>query len=306
MQDIPVITVEEETIAEAYETALIKLYNNGCRFKTQYDKPEDPESIDATMNITVRRPLKDPMIHKEFPGGIADLREYVMELQGAKNHWVKNLNDPKDTRWLYTYNKRLTEYGSWREKEDIIDADENIIGYREVDKGYKINQIAYCIDKLIEQPFTRQAQAIIWNPMLDLNAHDSPCAQSLWLRMAEENGEYWLNTNIRIRSNDAYCAFLFNIFGFTIFIKENIADVIAEKTGKKVNLARLNWQADSWHIYGKDIAQAKARLFDRVNITFFGNRVYNFYDPDIQEIYNEATPKIEEKIRIETEKMKAK
>lgn len=726
MKNIPVLTVEAETIAEAYEKALIKLYNEGCRFKTQYDKPEDPESIDATMNITVLNPLKDPMIHKAFPGGIEDLREYVMELEGAKNHWCKNINDPDDTRWEYTYNQRFTQYGSWKEKEDILDRDEEAVGYKEVDRGFKIDQVSACIEKLIKQPFTRQAQIITWMPNLDLDIFDPPCflagtkiltpkgsisveklkngdavysfdistrglvidkvsnffkknsrsikiktdvgellaseeqlilikngnkeewmeakrlgeakkrdgverqplvfypssttaseisdmmlvgfmhgdgwlgggfnhsrkrpikrwdvsfsihpdandawcleyikkhtdnkiqnntrfvvsdvvdsgglskkivvgnkmlwqrleklgcpvgskigqkiklsansmtiqdgkdfltgiysaegciyfdkhknnrpsiqlgmawldcvifisklldkigirhvycespagvykiyiddykmvkkaldsfdfrmdsrkqakflklkaminvserqvakrhenvlnarkykrqgktnkwvsekvenfhvrwnkaeykpsfrwidfdceiencgvwlpvrsvesigkndvydfevkhydhaivangmvahncLQNLWFRMSEENGEYWLNTNIRFRSNDAWGAFFMNLFGLTLFIKEKIADVISERTGKKVNLGRINWQADSWHIYGKDIAQAKARLFERIPSTSFDDRVYNFNDDMIREIYNEATPVIEEKIRVETEKM---
>ncbi len=38
-----------------------------------------------------------------------------MELQGAKDHWVKNMNDPADTRWEYTYHGRLAAYGTWRE-----------------------------------------------------------------------------------------------------------------------------------------------------------------------------------------------
>ncbi|MBD3243562.1 MAG: hypothetical protein GF331_23435, partial [Chitinivibrionales bacterium] len=102
-QNIPVLSVQERSLAEAYEKALLSLYEHGTRFRTQYDKPDDPLSIDATMNITVLEPWTDPMIHKAFPGGIEDLREYVYELTGAKNHWVKNMDDPEDTRWEYTY-----------------------------------------------------------------------------------------------------------------------------------------------------------------------------------------------------------
>ena len=77
-KNIPVITVEAETLAEAFEQALIGLYEKGTRFATQYDKPGDPLSLDCTMNITILDPLKYPMIHKAFPGGIAELREYVL------------------------------------------------------------------------------------------------------------------------------------------------------------------------------------------------------------------------------------
>ena len=118
MHNIPVLTVCERTLARAYESALIALNERGIGFRTQYDKPEDPPSLDATLNMTVLEPLTDPMIHKAFPGGIEDLREYVMEVQGIKDHWVKNLNDPADTRWEYTYHGRLQRYGRWREQRD--------------------------------------------------------------------------------------------------------------------------------------------------------------------------------------------
>ena len=107
MKNIPVLVVQGRCLAEAYERALVALFEGGIAVPTQYDKPGDPPSLDCTMNLTVLEPLADPMIHKAFPGGIEDLREYVLEVQGAKDHWVKNMNDPADTRWEYTYHGRL-------------------------------------------------------------------------------------------------------------------------------------------------------------------------------------------------------
>lgn len=78
MNNIPVLHVCEPSLAAAYEQALVTLHEHGCRFRTQYDKPGDPLSLDCTMNITVLDPLAEPLIHKAFPGGIEDLREYVM------------------------------------------------------------------------------------------------------------------------------------------------------------------------------------------------------------------------------------
>ena len=68
MKNIPVIAISEKTLAEAYEAAIIAVYEKGTRFKTQYDKPEDPESMDCTINITIEEPETDPMIHMAFPG----------------------------------------------------------------------------------------------------------------------------------------------------------------------------------------------------------------------------------------------
>ncbi|MBN1442268.1 MAG: hypothetical protein JXA90_06140, partial [Planctomycetes bacterium] len=272
MHDIPVLHVCERSLAAAYEKALVGLYERGIGLRTQYDKPGDPPSLDCTMNITVLEPLSDPMIHKAFPGGIEDLREYVMEVQGAKDHWVKNMDDAEDTRWEYTYHGRLTAYGSWREKRDGTSAQ---VG------PFAIDQVERVIQKLVEQPFTRQAQMITWMPNLDLDCYDPPCLQSLWYRLVEGEapGEAWLNCNVRFRSNDAWGASFMNMFGFTLFNRDVIADGIASRTGRTIHLGRLNWHADSYHIYGKDIADAKQRLFDRIATTDFQKRVYNFSDP---------------------------
>ena len=288
MESIPVLHVEGRSLAESYEKALVALYEKGTRFKTQYDKPGDPPSLDSTMDITVFDPLAEPMIHKAFPGGIEDLREYVMELQGAKDHWVKNMNDPADTRWEYTYHGRLANYGAWRE----------LRGGQQAEAGaFKINQIEAVIEKLARQPFTRQAQMITWMPNTDMDCYDPPCLQSLWYRILEDkDGTWWLNCNIRFRSNDAWGANFMNMFGFTLFNRDVIAAGIAQRSGHTVRLARLNWHADSYHIYGKDLEQARQRLFERRSSSAFEDRVYAFTDPMIQDIYVEAEKTVREKI----------
>lgn len=290
MKNIPVIAASGKSLAEAYETALILLYEKGTRFKTQYDKPGDPLSIDCTLNLTIEEPETDPVIHMAFPGGIEDLKEYVLELKGFKDHWVKNMNDPNDTRWEYTYHGRIKNYGVWKELQN---------GESEEAGPFKVDQIQAVIEKLSVQPFTRQAQMITWMPNLDNTCYDPPCLQSLWYRILEdEEGIYWLNCNIRFRSNDAWGASFMNMFGFIQFNKEVIAAGIAEKTGKTVKLGRLNWQADSYHIYGKDIQAAKERLFDRVADMPFEERTMPFSDPFIREMYDAAEPAIIQKIKV--------
>lgn len=158
----------------------------------------DPLSLDCTLNLTVLDPLAEPMIHKAFPGGIEDLREYVMEVQGVKDHWVKNMNDPKDTRWEYTYHGRLARYGTWQESGKRVGP-------------FDVDQVEHVIAKLVKQPFTRQAQMITWMPNIDLDCYDPPCLQSLWYRLLEDDaGTSWLNCNIRFRSNDAWGASFMN------------------------------------------------------------------------------------------------
>ena len=289
MKNIPVISVTKQNLAEAYEAALIAVYEQGTKFKTQYDKPDDPESMDCTMNITIEDPESDPMIHMAFPGGIEELKEYVLELKGYKDHWTKNMNDHNDTRWEYTYHSRLQKYGVWKA---LIDGVSKEVG------PFKVDQVQSVIDKLSKQPFTRQAQMITWMPNIDNECYDPPCLQSCWYRILEdEEGIYWLNCNIRFRSNDAWGANFMNMFGFTQFNKEVIAAGVASQTGKTVKLGRLNWQADSYHIYGKDLQVAKERLFDRLSEITFEERTMNFNDEFIREMYNQSEEQIINKIK---------
>jgi thymidylate synthase len=295
MKNIPVLHVMGGSIAEAYEKALLLLYENGIRMRTQYDRENDPPSIDATMNITIEQPWSDPMIHKAFPGGIEDLREYVLELSGAKDHWMKNMNDPDDTRWEYTYHWRLKNYGTWKEQS----------GKRKkqaVCGPFRVDQIERLIEKLAGEPYTRRAQMITWMPWMDLDCYDPPCLQSLHCRVVEdEEGVWWLNCNIRFRSNDAWGANFMNMFGFVQFTKHEIAVPLGKRVKRRVELGRLNWHADSYHIYGKDIEEFEKRLLAHLKKPF-ASRVYNFFDPMIQEIYREAEPGLWKKIREHDEK----
>jgi thymidylate synthase len=138
---------------------------------------------------------------------------------------------------------------------------------------------------------------ITWMPGLDARVYDPPCLQSLWYRILEdEEGVWWLNCNIRFRSNDAWGASFMNMFGFIQFSREEIADRIAGRTGRVVRLGRLNWQADSYHIYGKDLEKAAGLLFDRVDTMPFEERIYHFHDGFIQEMYRMADLTIMPKI----------
>ena len=139
MKGIPVLHVEAGCIARAWEQSLIELHQKGCNLKTEYDKPEDPPSKDATMIITITDPLSEPMIHKDFPGVPLELQEYVMEVcDGIKDHLVRDPSDPKDTRWEYTYHQRLFAY--------------------QVPSLQAFDQIDLLCRKLAQTPHTRRAR----------------------------------------------------------------------------------------------------------------------------------------------------
>jgi len=276
MTGIPVLHVEADCIARAWEESLLLLHQKGCDIKTQYDKPDDPPSKDATMIITIAEPLKEPMIHRDFPGGPEDLQEYVMEvLEGLKDHLVRDQRDPGDTRWEYTYHQRLFRY--------------SVPGLPPFD------QIETLSRKLAETPYTRRAQAITWKVWEDNDCYDPACLQSVWCRITEENGSPVLSMNVRFRSNDAYKAAFMNIFAL-VEMQRRIAARVSELSGRKVAVGRYCHIADSYHIYGSYFREFEARFLAAVAKRSFEQRSLRY--ADLRELMEEARPAILEKARM--------
>lgn len=273
---IPVLMVEGESLAEAWEQSLIKVYHEGCDIKTEYDKPEDPPSKDCSITIVVKDPLIEPMIHKDFPGGLEDLQEYVMEvLDGIKDHCVReSADDTDDTRWEYTYHQRLFSYST-----------------PGLNKTY--DQIDLLSKKLSKTPHSRRAQAITWKVWEDNFCYDPACLQSIWCRLLQGDDDVWyLNTNVRFRSNDAYKAAFMNMFAF-IQLQKKIADRISELSGKTIKLGRYVHQADSYHIYGSYFNEFEERFLVALEKRTFEERTFRY--KDVKVIMDEAVPVILEK-----------
>jgi thymidylate synthase len=275
MNGIPVLHVEADSIARAWELSLIALNERGCSLKTEYDKPEDPPSIDATMILTITDPLNEPMIHKDFPGGPVELQEYVMEvLDGIKDHLVRNPDDPKDTRWEYTYHQRLFAY--------------TVPGRKPID------QIETLCQKLAKAPHTRRAQAITWKVWEDNECYDPACMQSLWCRILEQDGQPVLSMDVRFRSNDAYKAAFMNIFAL-VQLQQRIANRVGELTGKPVKVGRYVHMVDSYHIYGSYFREFEGRFLGSLQKRTFEQRALRY--ADVRDMMEEARPMLLEKAR---------
>ncbi|MFC1848608.1 thymidylate synthase [candidate division CSSED10-310 bacterium] len=234
--NIPVLSVNGETIPLAYEKAIKEVWEKGISVRTEYDRPQDPPSRDATVIITVENPFGQPRFHRSFADGLGGLAEYVMEVvHGAHDYWVKPLEEilkgteSKDTRWTYTYHGRLFEY----HLEDKV-----------------VDQIDYLINKLSQTGFSRRAQAITWNPKLDPPTEDPPCLQRIWGRLVEDDeGGLIFNMNTHWRSRDLFKAWFENVIALTTLMRK-IAQGISEKTDRPVQLGRYVDVSDSLHIYG--------------------------------------------------------
>ncbi|MCY2994235.1 MAG: thymidylate synthase [Planctomycetota bacterium] len=270
MDGIPVLTAEGEGIAQAWENSLVRLFQQGCDISTQYDKPGDPPSKDATMIVTVADPLAEPMIHRDFPGGLEDLQEYVLEvLDGIKDHCVRDSSDPQDKRWEYTYHQRLCAYA--------------------VPTLAPIDQIEDLCQQLAKTSYTRRAQAVTWKAWEDRSCYDPPCLQSLWCRITEEAGTHVLSMNVRFRSNDAYKAAFMNMFAL-VQLQARVAARVSALTGREVKLGRYCHMADSYHIYGTNLTEFQSRFLGALKTRDFAGRTMCY--ADVRDLMEEARPAI--------------
>ncbi len=220
---LPVIHLQAANLAEGWERAVVATWERGARIATQYDKPDDPPSRDATLLLSVVDPFAEPRIHRALPGGIYDLEVYRQEVvDGIHDDWI----DPEAGKWSYTYHERLA-------------------AYRPSSSDEPINQLELIVDELTQAPHTRRAQAILWKPGTDDRSEHPPCLQRLWCRIFDDQ----LVMSAHIRSNDAFKAAYMNMYAFTE-LQKLLAERLSDRIGRPIRVGQYNHIADSFHIYG--------------------------------------------------------
>jgi thymidylate synthase len=276
--NIPVISITADCLPEAWEKAVLAVWETGFEVKTQYDKPEDPPSRDATVMITVTDPFNEPRIHKNFPGGPEELESYRQEVvNGIHDHWI----DPAAGKWTYTYHERLFSYCP---VEDIRNADSP--------KPFRaVNQIQYIIDYLSQAGHSRRAQAITWMPTADPMTDDPPCLQRIWCRLvANQAGRLSLNMNTHWRSRDLYKAWFMNVYALTE-LQRMIAEGIAKNRGEPVSVGRYVDISDSLHIYGSYFDEVAPEI-EKMRQSSFRERAWESTHPAFEMMTLETREKL--------------
>jgi thymidylate synthase len=276
--DIPVIVITADCLPQAWEKAVLAVWDNGLKIKTQYDKPQAPPSRDATVVITVTNPFAEPRIHKNFPSGPAELESYRLEVvSGIHDHWI----DPAAGKWTYTYHQRLRAYCP---VEDIrVAGSPKPFG--------QVDQIQYIIDSLSEVNHTRRAQAITWMPTADPETDDPPCLQRIWCRLvAGDDGKFSLNMNTHWRSRDLYKAWFMNAYAFTD-LQRIIADEISRKIDRPVTVGRYVDISDSLHIYGSYFDEVAVEV-EKMRSGTFKDRAWDSTHPAFEMMTQEAREKL--------------
>ena len=279
MGEIPTISVTAKCLPEAWEKAVLAVWDDGIEVKTQYDKPEDPPSKDAMVIITISEPFAEPRIHKNFPGGPAELEAYRQEVvSGIHDHWI-DLGDFR--KWTYTYHERLFAYPATASAETSPPG---------------VNQIGYIIDALARAGHTRRAQAITWIPTADIYTADPPCLQRIWCRLTRDTDtgastefsqKSWsLNMNAHWRSRDLYKAWFMNVYALTD-LQRIIAEEVSKRLKSKVKVGRYVDITDSLHIYGSYFSDVVKEV-EKMRSSPFTERAWPSSHPAFQAMTEEA------------------
>lgn len=176
-----------------------------------------------------------------IPGRKANLAAQI-----AETMWV--LSGRNDIEWLSHYLPRAADFSddgvTWRG------------GYgprlRSWGEG-KVDQIKFLLDLLREDPITRRAAAVIWDPAQDsLNGKDNRAIKDLpcnnWLHFMSRLGE--LDLHVATRSNDIWWGWS----GVNVFEWSALQEILAGMLG--VESGSLHFSISSLHLYDQHWARA--------------------------------------------------
>jgi len=233
MRAPPILNVSGESLPEAWENAFFEIGVKGMTYKRK-DERDSGKQLDSGMVIEVKNPDADPFSHKI--GGTnavgAPLLDYFYEILGAKDSWLKDFGNPKDTRWDYLYHERLAKHPAGA-----------------------IDQIKFAINRLITNPSSRRTNIITWHPERDTIYQDTPCLQRIWFNIipGQEGQNDVLDMRYHFRSRNVVNASFGNMLGLYM-LGCHIRDEVEQATGKNLDMRMVD-QIDSFHVNTKDMKQ---------------------------------------------------
>lgn len=231
--NLPVLYARGNSIPEAWEASVVKLYNEGLLWHREGRKDKGRQTLDSSMTIEIANPDSDLFMHKYMTSDPEALLDYQLEILGAKDAWVHT--EPGSTKWPYHYHERLATYPGT--------------------KGL-VNQIERIIDGISNERWSRGHNMITWVPERDFDSVDPPCLQKLWFEvipdeLAEDNS-FRLNMNYIFRSRNVMIAAPMNMVGLhTLYT--HIKNKVIEKSGMNLKTGRIVDFVDSYHVSAQDM-----------------------------------------------------
>jgi thymidylate synthase len=195
--------IEAPTLATAHERIIKYILEKGY-----YQLTEDKEHTVETdcISIFIDTPFRPERISKYAPQKEMAAKEYARQLIEGSNN-----------KFDYHYHDQLFKWSEY-----------HIHGVKKVH-----NQIQFIIDKLKEQPESRRAVAIVFDPNKHQYTDESvPCLQLV--QMLYRGGR--LHMRVIFRSNDMLTASGLNMYGLT-HLQKVIADELDYNVGSYTHIA---------------------------------------------------------------------
>jgi len=123
-----VFFISKNNVRDAWLSAIAQVLYNGDDIKTEYDKPEDPPSKDATVLIEIKEPLSSPIMRKEKVMKIRSKYDNSYEVYGCmadtyligsiQSGYIEEIIDGVNDHYLwesavsfpYSYHDRIFNY----------------------------------------------------------------------------------------------------------------------------------------------------------------------------------------------------
>lgn len=158
--------------------------------------------------------------------------------------------------WLMSGNDRLADIAYYEPKvagftDDHLHVPGSNYGARLFNNGQRINQIGGVIRRLANDPGSRQASAVVWQPHDAVaSSRDIPCTHGMFFHVRDDE----LHMAVTMRSNNAFRILPFNIFEFTM-LQEYVSAALRIPMGDYVH-----WAA-SMHVYENEFEWDRTREF---------------------------------------------
>ena len=205
------VIVRARTVSEAWEKSVLGCWEKGSEVSTEYG--EKAKEVLGLL-VVIEEPLSEPRIHKGdlYAALKGSLQKYYDEVLKGTLDWAV-----KEGKIHYTYHERLFNY-----------------------PPYEIDQISYIVEKLGKVRFSRRAQAVTWNPKVDMWVDSPPCLQRVWCIIREDK----LIMHTTWRSRDIFRAMHMNMLAMT-----ELQKIMSEKLNVEAG-AYFDF-TNSAHIYEK-------------------------------------------------------
>lgn len=222
-------TFEFNSVEESYQGLISALLNEGTRVAPRGLGTLELTPVAVTINDPRRNVISNKCRRLNYGFMNAEL-SWIMS--GSNETWITHYNK----NWMSFSDDGLTLNGAYGDR---------VFKYR--GPSVLVDQFTSAYELLRDDPDSRQATIVLFNPELDYRqTKDKPCTNLMRFKIRDGK----LQMIVFMRSNDVMLGYPYDVFNFT-----SMQAIMASMLG--VELGTYTHIVDSFHIYENDVDWAK-------------------------------------------------